>query len=101
MIKFSPTVRISLGLVFISLSALVFGNFTKLIPNRSSVVMEKRKYAAEALAVQFTMSSQKKDIVAIRKSLEITKKMYPEVLSLGLRGAGGYISAQTRDHNTY
>ncbi|MCP5003691.1 MAG: sensor domain-containing diguanylate cyclase [Planctomycetes bacterium] len=101
MIKISPTVRISLGLVFISLSALIFGNFTKLIPNRSSVVMEKRKYAAEALAVQFTMSSQKKDIVAIRKSLEITKKMYPEVLSLGLRGDNGYIIAQTRDHKTY
>ncbi|MCP4265833.1 MAG: sensor domain-containing diguanylate cyclase [Candidatus Brocadiaceae bacterium] len=101
MIKISPTVRISLGLVFISLSVLIFGNFTKLIPNRSAVVMEKRRYAAEALAVQFTMSSQKKDVVVIKKALDITKDMYPEVLSLGLRGAKGYLIAQTQDHKIH
>ncbi len=101
MIKSSPIFRISLGLVFISLSALMFGNFTKLIPNRSSVTMEKRKYAAEALAVQFTMLSQKKNIVAIKKAMDITKDMYPEVLSLGLRSLSGYVIAQTRDHKTH
>ncbi len=101
MIKLSPTVRISLGLVFISLSALLFGNFTKLIPNQSAVVMEKRKYAAEALAVQFTMSTRKKNVVAFRKTMDVIKEMYPEVLSLGLRGDKGYLIVQTRDHKTH
>ncbi len=100
MIKISPAVKISLGLMFISLSVLMFGNFTKLIPDKSTVSMEKRKYAAESLAVQFTMSTHQKDLVAIRKNMDIIKEMYPEVLSLGLRGTNGRILAQTQDHKT-
>ncbi len=101
MIKISPAVRISLGLVFISLSALMFGNFTKLIPDQSTVILEKRKYAADSLAVQFTTSTRKKDIVTIRKTMQTIKDMYPDVLSLGLRSANGNILAQTKEHKTH
>lgn len=57
MIRVSPVVRMSLGLMFITMTVLLFSNFIGLIPDQSQMTMEARKSTAESLAVRSTYAA--------------------------------------------
>ncbi len=98
MIRISPAIRISLGLVFISLSVLLLGNFIGLIQDQSTAAMEARKSAAELLAMQCTLAAQFNNVDAIRKTMDVMVELRPDVLSLGMRNADNRYIAQTQIH---
>jgi diguanylate cyclase (GGDEF)-like protein/PAS domain S-box-containing protein len=101
MIRVSPSVRISLGLVFITLSVLLLGHYVGLIPDQSKVDMEVRKSAAESLAMQTILAARNNNFVSIRKNMDAIVDSHPEVLSLGLRDFDGRYRARTEDHQIH
>lgn len=96
--RISPAIRISLGLVFISLSVLLLANFIGLIQDQSTAVMEARKSAAELLAMQCTLAAEYNNVGAISKTMDLMVKLRPDVLSLGMRNTEGGYLAQTQNH---
>ncbi len=97
--KLSPIVRISLGLVSATvglfiLADLIFG----LSPDHVGPVLEARKQLTETLAVQVTMLANEDDMSAVRTTLQGAVERHPDVLSAGLRLAGGSLPAAAGDH---
>jgi len=97
----SPEVRMSLGLMFITMSILLLCNFVGLIPDKSLLTMETRKSTAESLAVRLTYAAQDNKIGALRKAMEAIVELNPDILSLGMRGTEGRYRTQTRDHQAH
>jgi len=98
MIHIPPSLRISLGLVLITLSVVLLGNFIGLIPDRSIVAMQARKTAAESLAVQCSLAAQDNNIVAVKKTMDALVSSQPDILSLGLRGDDGTYLTRSDNH---
>jgi diguanylate cyclase (GGDEF)-like protein/PAS domain S-box-containing protein len=101
MIRFSPALRISMGLVFITVSIVLFGNFIGLIPDETIMAIEARKKAAELLAAQCTVAARNNNLAAIRNTMDMTVELQPEVLSLGMRNVSGRYLAQTKAHKVH
>ncbi len=100
MIRISPSIRLSVGLVFITMSVLLFGNFIGLIPDKEQLAMKARRSTAESLAVQCTMSARSNNMTAVRETMDTLVELNPEVLSLGMRRTDGRYIARTSDHDT-
>lgn len=100
MIKVSPTVRITLGLMLIMISILLLGEMIGIIPNRDKTIIEARKTLSESLAVQYSVAAQKHDIDSIKTSMRILVERNAEVLSAALRSADGRLLAVSGDHST-
>ena len=101
MIRVPPSVRISIGLVFITLSVLMLGIFVGLIPDQSRMAMEVRKSAAESLAVQTILAARYNNVASIKKNMDAIVDSHPEVLSLGMRGVDGRYLTQTEGHQIH
>ncbi len=99
MIRISPAVRISIGLMFITLSVFLFAQLIGLIPDQSRIAMDERKSNAQSLAVQYTMALQYSGHRATKKTIDAIVSMNPGVLSIGVRNSGGTYVGQTRDHH--
>ncbi|UCD34977.1 MAG: sensor domain-containing diguanylate cyclase [Nitrospiraceae bacterium] len=98
MIRVSPAVRLSMGLVFIVISILLLINFIGLVPDQSLMAIEARKSRAESMAVQCTYAAKDNDMLALRKTMDSLVETNPEVLSMGLRTTHGKYLFQTEDH---
>ena len=68
--RITPTTRISLGLVSLTISLLLLGKILGLAPDRTSAVVDSRKTLSEALAIQFSAAAQHGDLTLIRETLE-------------------------------
>ncbi len=100
-IKISPTLRISVGLVFVTLSLFMAATFVGLVPNKDEVELKARLTVIEALAVQLSAASARKDMRLINGTLESVVKRNDEILSAALRDRSGNIIAGSGDHETY
>ncbi len=98
MIRVSPAIRMSLGLMLIAITTLTLSSLVGLIPDQTRAVMEKRKNIVESLAVQITYSIRDKNISTTRKSMDTILQSKPEILSLGMRRLQGRYLAQTGGH---
>lgn len=101
MIRMSPAIRMSLGLMFIAMTVLMLGNFIGLIPDQSSLDMKVRKSTAESLAVRFTYAARDNNLTVVKNSLDKIVKTNSDILSLGIRSAYGKYLAQTSDHQVH
>jgi diguanylate cyclase (GGDEF)-like protein/PAS domain S-box-containing protein len=99
MIRISPTLRITLGLVLIMLSILLLGDMLGLVPDRTTAIMEGRKTLAESLAVQYSVAAQKRDTDSIKTSMRILVERNEDVLSAALRTTDGRLLAMAGDHS--
>ena len=99
MIHLSPTVRMSIGLMFITLTVLLLGNFIGLIPDESHVTMEVRKSTTEAIAVRCTYAARRNNVAAIKKTIDEIVELNPDILSVGIRSVNGKYLAQTENHH--
>ena len=68
----SPALRISLGLVSLTISLLLLGKVIGFAPDRTGAVLESRKNLSETLAVQFSAAAQRGDIPLIRETSQIS-----------------------------
>lgn len=98
MIKISPALRISFGMVLITISILLVSNMFGLLPDQSVLEMSARKIVVESLAVQSTLAAQENKYHALQENLESIVLMQPDVLSFGMRSLNGEYLVQTSDH---
>jgi diguanylate cyclase (GGDEF)-like protein len=98
MLRISPVVRISLGLVLLTVCILLTGDMLGLTPGRTQAVLDARKKFCETIAIQFALAAQKNDLKTIRTSLEVIVERNEDVMSAALRNVDGRILAEAGNH---
>ena len=94
----TPLVRISLGLVLITCSILLGLDMIGFLPLGSDELVESRIRLCETLAAQATVATERNDLATIRASLQIAVGRNEDVVSGGLRAAGGDLLVGVGDH---
>jgi diguanylate cyclase (GGDEF)-like protein/putative nucleotidyltransferase with HDIG domain len=96
-----PALRLSAGLVSLTLSVLVTAAALGLVPERRSAVREGRRALCEALAIQCSLAVQRRDIPMIRETLNAVAARNPDILSSAVRGPDGVLLVDTGDHQRH
>jgi diguanylate cyclase (GGDEF)-like protein/PAS domain S-box-containing protein len=94
----SPIVRISIGLVLITLSLMFSASFLGFAPDPVERDLSSRKSIAETLAVQLTLQGRDMRSTAHRELVNSLVKRNDAVTSVGLRSAKGTLLVDAGDH---
>jgi diguanylate cyclase (GGDEF)-like protein/PAS domain S-box-containing protein len=97
----SPILRISLGLVLMTMSFLLIGDLFGLLPNSDHIKMDARKKFCESIAVQFSAYAQTNDYTGIQFILDSLVDRDDDITSLALRNVDGRLLASAGDHTRY
>jgi len=96
-----PTLRISFGLVLLTLTILMGLDLLGWIPTVQSRDAELRIQIAETLAAQASVAVEQRDLRPLRTALRVAVERNEDVLSAGLRAArGGRLLVSIGDHRT-
>ena len=95
----SPLVRMSFGLVMVTLSALLMSDMLGMVPDTRRAELNSRKIIAESLAVQFSMLIPNEQIVGIEETLKFLVNRNERVLSAAVRREKGDLFAQFGGHD--
>ncbi len=99
MIKISPTVQLSVGLVFLTLSILLIAQALGLAPGiRDENKVYARQKLAETVALQTTIALKRDERLFLEQIFEQIVADTPSILSLALRKPDASISYQTSAH---
>lgn len=93
-----PAVRISLGLIMLTLNILFIADLLGFVPNPAKSNLESRKTISESFAIQFSALANDGDLPAIRKTLTQIVKRNDDILSAGYRSTSGILLFQAGDH---
>ncbi len=96
----SPTLRVSFGILSLTISLLLTAKLLGLLPDLSASELEARKKVCEALAVQLSLATEKNQIDIVEATLKSVVERNPDVLSAGLRLTGGRLLASAGNHET-
>lgn len=96
-----PTVRLSFGLVMLTASLLLLGQFLGVAPEKKASELHARKVISESLAVQISTAIIHEQLAAIEDILRSVTERNEHVLSAALRSADGKIVAQSGDHDKF
>lgn len=96
--KLLPAMRISIGLVLLTVSILLVADVMGYIPNQSKSTLETRKKISEALAIQFSTLTSHRDEKKISHTLDMLVKRNEEIVSAGVRDPSGRLVFQAGDH---
>lgn len=96
--KITPAVRLSLGLVFLTLSIIVVAQALGLMPNLERGALIAREQLAESIALQTTLAARREDQALIQSLFDATVENNDNVQSLALRRSAGEIIYQTKTH---
>ncbi|MDH3686648.1 MAG: hypothetical protein OEP95_10495, partial [Myxococcales bacterium] len=94
----TPVARLSLGLVALTGTILLGLDFVGFLPNHESVSLESRLAFSETLAAEGSAAASSRDLGPLRRSLQISVERNPELLSAGLRSAGGRLLLGAGEH---
>lgn len=101
MFGFTPAVRLSLGLVILTISILILAQALGLTPGAERQQLDVRKRLAETLAAQASMAIMRGDEVLLQYFLESSVERNPEIESTAVRRNDGTIVAQTKFHSKF
>src|SRR5215470_7464014 len=96
--RFSPILRMSLGLVVLTCAILLAADFAGLLPPLQDEAMRERVALCEGLSVQVAQAASRGDLAGIRSILTLASRRHPELLSAGVRSSAGALWVQTGDH---
>ncbi|MEE9395755.1 MAG: EAL domain-containing protein [Methylococcales bacterium] len=94
MIRMTPAVRISIGLVLLTVTILMASDFVGFLPNQNKAEIDARRKLCESLAVQFSILASKKDIQTIQEILTPLVKRNDDIDAAVLRTYEGKIVAE-------
>jgi diguanylate cyclase (GGDEF)-like protein/PAS domain S-box-containing protein len=97
--RLGPVLRLSLGLVILTSSILVLADLVGLVPDENDLELESRIQLSEGLATQLMPAAERGDFGAIRRTLDVTVARNEDVLSAGLRAAGGRLMVAAGKHH--
>ena len=98
MFRLSPTVRISLGMMLLTVSILLLGDLFGLLPNQRESILDARKKISESLAVQFSSALGRNQTAVAVDSLHALVERNSDILSAGIRVFDGSLLATAGDH---
>lgn len=98
MLRITPAVRLSLGLVILTVSLLILAQAIGLAPGAERQQLEVRKRLAETLASQVSVAIMRGDEVLLQYLLESSVERNPEIESAAVRRNDGGIVVQTKMH---
>lgn len=101
MIRITPAVRLSIGLIVLIVSILLLAQALGLTPNLEKQQFEIRKHTAETLASQVAFAIMRGDDALLRESLDVAIKKNHDLQSAAVRTIDGIVLIQTDDHDTY
>lgn len=100
-IRVSPTLRISIGLVFVTLTMLMTARFAGLIPEHGAAALDARRTVVEALTVQLTAALARAEIRLINDTLTAMVERNDYIVSAALRDRNGNLLAESGDHDAH
>ena len=93
MVKISPSIRISFGLVMFTLSVILIADLFGIVPKKESIVLDARKKVSEVLAVQLSVAVSKSEFDIVNNSLKHYVERNLEVLGASMsRGDGSEVA---------
>ncbi len=96
--RLTPAVRISFGLVSLTVSLLLLGQLLGLAPDRNKGVLESRKNLSEFVAVQFSAAAGRGDYPLIRETLRSMVERDNDIKSAAMRSIQGDLLAEAGEH---
>ncbi|PUB91699.1 MAG: PAS domain S-box protein, partial [gamma proteobacterium symbiont of Ctena orbiculata] len=100
MFRISPTIKITIGLVMLTLSILLLGRLIGFVPDEDKTALQARKQFCESLAVQVSSAASKNDLEILRTTLETVVERNDDVLSVSLSNNRG-VSLIAGDHEKH
>lgn len=101
MIRITPAVRLSLGLVVLTISLLILAQALGLAPGSERQQLEMRERLAQTTASQMATAITRGDYALLRQLLDTAVERNPEVKSAGVRRVDGVLLAQTGNHQKF
>ncbi len=96
--RISPTFRISIGLVLLTLSILMLADMVGLAPDNRAEILDHRKKISESMAIDFSLAAQENNFDFIEQSMGAITNRHEDIISTGLRNASGKLIVQAGDH---
>ncbi|MDH3947882.1 MAG: EAL domain-containing protein [Gammaproteobacteria bacterium] len=97
----SPAIRVSTGLVLLTISILLIGDMFGFIPKHQDAVFKSREKIADSLAVQISAAAYANQLRTLQATLDGVVKRNEEILSAALRRVNGRVIAQTSEHRRH
>lgn len=102
MLNINPLIRITLGLVGVTLILVLAGDYVlELTRNQSGVDARQREKIGQTLALQFSPLAEINDTDTIGKAIEALVERNTDVMSTALRGSDGEIIKSAGLHDEY
>lgn len=99
MLNISPIVRLTYGLVLLTISLLLVGDLFGLMPKPNNSELNSRKSIAEVMAIQASSDVARDDIATVFETMKVLQQRNEHILSVGLRRAGGQLVAVAGAHS--
>lgn len=96
----SPAVRISLGLVLLTVSLVLAADMLGLVPDDVGNMIESRRKFCESLAVQCSLAAQTGDLATVETTLDVVVERNDDILSAGLRRPEGELMTSAGEHES-
>lgn len=97
----SPLVRISFGLVIVTISALLLSDMLGLVPDTKRAEANSRKAIAESLAIQFSVVIADNQLTSVQETLKLLVERNPDVQSAAIRRESGGLVAAFGGHEEF
>ncbi len=99
--RLSSAARLSIGLVFLTISVVLLAQTMGLITDPSRAELNTRRKISEAIAVQCAVAAKDEDMQRIGISLWALIERNDEVLSAGLRAPEGHLLITAGEHEKH
>ena len=97
----NPVLRVTFGIVALTVSLLLIAQVLGFLPDRSSLELEAREKFCESLAVQLSWAASRNDIRSVQNTLSSVVARNDELLSAAIRSSQNTIKASEGDHSKY
>jgi diguanylate cyclase (GGDEF)-like protein len=95
----TPTLRIAIGMLSITISLVFAANSFGLIPSSEKIALDTRAAVSENLAIQLATLASVNDEAAIKDTVRSILARNREMLSIGIRGSDGRLLVDSGDHH--
>ena len=101
MLNISPVKRLSIGLVFMTITVVLTAQLLGLLPNEVESELSNRKLLTENLATQLTRYAGNQPTPVIKTLLLSVTKEHDEILSVAIRNRSGLLIIEIGEHKKY
>jgi diguanylate cyclase (GGDEF)-like protein/PAS domain S-box-containing protein len=91
MLKMSPAVRVSFGLVMFTLSVILIADLFGVVPKKEIIMLDARKKVCEVLAVQLSVAVSKSEFDIVKNSLQFFVERNSDVIAASMSTVDGEI----------